>query len=41
VLFLGRPGAGTELCHFRLDAARVSAALAQARAQPARGPEIC
>jgi len=41
VLFLGVPGAGAELCHFHLDAARVTAALADAAAQPARGPEIC
>jgi hypothetical protein len=28
VLFLGVPGAGTELCHYRLDADRVRSALA-------------
>ncbi len=28
VLFLGVPGAGNELCHYRLDADRVRAALA-------------
>ena len=41
VLFLGPPAAGAELCHFRLDAARVAAALAKAVARPARGPETC
>jgi hypothetical protein len=30
VLLLGPPGTGIELCHFRLDAARVRAALAAA-----------
>lgn len=39
VLFLGRPGAGVQLCHFHLDPGRVTAALAQAAS--ARGPEIC
>jgi len=29
VLFAGDPGAGVELCHFRLDRARVVEALAQ------------
>jgi hypothetical protein len=38
VLFLGTPGDGRELCHFRLDAARVTAALAFAAAQR---PETC
>ena len=41
VLFLGPPAAGAELCHFRLDAARVAAALGEAAARAARGPEIC
>ena len=41
VLLLGRPGTGTELCHFHLDGARVAAALAEVRAQRARDPEIC
>ncbi len=41
VLILGAPGAGAELCHFRLDAARVAAALGEAPARAARGPEIC
>ena len=38
VLFLGAPGAGQELCHFHLDTARVTAALAFAAAQR---PETC
>ena len=41
VLFLGGPGAGRELCHFRLDAAAVSAALKEPASRPARRPEIC
>jgi thiol-disulfide isomerase/thioredoxin len=41
VLFLGAPGAGRELCHFHLDAARVTAALEEGVARPARRPEIC
>ena len=40
-LFLGPPGAGVELCHFRLDASRVRTALETASAAPARRPEIC
>ena len=31
VLLLGRPGAGRELCHYRLDARRVTQALATGR----------
>ncbi len=31
VLFLGPPGAGNELCHYRLDAMRVKDALEAAR----------
>jgi thiol-disulfide isomerase/thioredoxin len=41
VLFLGPPGDGAELCHFRLDAARVGAALAAGASEPARRPETC
>jgi hypothetical protein len=41
VLLLGHPAAGKELCHFRLDPARVRAALATAAAASARRPEIC
>jgi len=43
VLLLGAPPGGIELCHFRLDRARVEAALAespQARAGIASGTEI-
>jgi hypothetical protein len=32
VLFAGDPSGGAELCHFRLDRARVEAALDEARA---------
>jgi len=41
VLILGAPGVGPELCHFRLDAAGVAAALGEAAARAARGPETC
>lgn len=41
VLILGAPGAGAELCHFRLDADGVAAALREAAGRAARGPEIC
>jgi len=39
VLLLGEPLQGAELCHYRLDAARVIAALAAGEA--ADEPEIC
>jgi Glutaredoxin-like domain (DUF836) len=35
VLFAGDPASGVELCHYRLDPARVEAALAGAGAPPA------
>lgn len=35
VLLMGAPGIGRELCHFRLDAAAVSAALKEGAARPA------
>lgn len=44
VLFLGPPGSGVELCHYRLDAARVIAALAAPPADASRSAadrEIC
>ena len=41
VLLQGVPGDGIELCHFRLDARRVEAALAEAAARPASRPERC
>jgi hypothetical protein len=36
VLFAGVPAGGVELCHFRLDTARVSALLARGAGEPAR-----
>jgi Glutaredoxin-like domain (DUF836) len=43
VLFAGDPAGGAELCHFRLDRARVEAALAEAptaRVEVASGAKI-